>query len=253
MAEARQSAAIEQSGAVSGITQERLAKVFQLANAIKSGDIKMVRLLIADRSLVNQKLDPVLTIHGDDAGLTALMFTAMQIKGWGMATAVAAANGVVDASDVIPVEFVDSIKAIAELLIKHGAKVNATTTKGRSALILTVGNRQEIMSEFLIEHGANVNLKDKEGKAPLTYAAINRDTAEIRLLLDHGANPNLQDKLGRTPLMYVTANEDYFAAMQLASLTNMKLKDKRGKTVLDIADESKHPDMANFLRERGAK
>ena len=54
------------------------------------------------------------------------------------------------------------------------------------------------MAELLLRHGADVNAKDEEGKTPLSGAS---KFEVFELLLSHGADPNVQDNYGATPLL----------------------------------------------------
>jgi ankyrin repeat protein len=85
-------------------------------------------------------------------------------------------------------------KDIAELLIAHGADVNARSWSGSTPLAY-VANKD--VAEVLIAHGADVNARNKYGWTPL-HSAWNKDVAE--LLIAHGADVNARDKDGLTPL-----------------------------------------------------
>ena len=61
-------------------------------------------------------------------------------------------------------------KSIVELLITHGANVNATDLNSVTALHYAVRFTNFEMVRLLIAHGADVNLKDSKGLSPLDYA-----------------------------------------------------------------------------------
>jgi ankyrin repeat protein len=73
---------------------------------------------------------------------------------------------------------------IAELLLAHGAEINARDSLGQSPLLLTTFKDRVEMLRVLVAHGADTNLKANDGAYPLALT----DNAEIRqLLLQHGA------------------------------------------------------------------
>jgi ankyrin repeat protein len=59
---------------------------------------------------------------------------------------------------------------VAQLLVSHGADVNANDTKGSAPLHMAVYGSGEDMLRFLLDQGANINAKDGEGCTPLQVA-----------------------------------------------------------------------------------
>jgi ankyrin repeat protein len=55
-------------------------------------------------------------------------------------------------------------------------------------------------AQVLVEHGAELNATDREGITPMISAIINGHYDVAAFLAEHGANPNLADKTGRTAL-----------------------------------------------------
>lgn len=74
-------------------------------------------------------------------------------------------------------------KNIAELLLEKGAKPNAKTIYGVTALHWTATAE---IAELLINKGANVNAKDKDGKTPLAYMNKNKRLDLAYFLRQHG-------------------------------------------------------------------
>ncbi len=75
--------------------------------------------------------------------------------------------------------------AIAELLLAHGADINAGAGK-ETALHGAASFGQAAMAEWLLEHGAQVNLLDFDGKTPLRLA-VESDHKDVGYLLwQHG-------------------------------------------------------------------
>ena len=87
---------------------------------------------------------------------------------------------------------------VAQLLIEHGADVNARMNTGQTPLHLA--GTVEVV-RVLLEHRANVCTEDKEGKTPLRVAVLETMKLEItRMLLERGANADVADSEGRTLL-----------------------------------------------------
>jgi ankyrin repeat protein len=87
--------------------------------------------------------------------------------------------------------------AIAALLLRKGAAVDAITREGETALHLAKG---ESMTRLLLQNGAKVGATAANGETPLHPAALDGNTARIQLLLDHGADPNAIRHDRSTPL-----------------------------------------------------
>ncbi|ALG67795.1 ankyrin repeat domain-containing protein [Beggiatoa leptomitoformis] len=159
------------------------------------------------------------------------------------------------------------LRDVALLLIQSGVDVNALTTdvETQTALHLAVNNDYFLLMELLIQHGANIEAKNAKGLMPLGLAARNGDArmadyllkkgtgvrrsrvlfhaasctkndTVLRALLDQGVDINLPDEEGYTPI---------FAAIAAYSLHNVKLllekgadltqRSPKGQTVLELA------------------
>jgi ankyrin repeat protein len=100
--------------------------------------------------------------------------------------------------------------AMTALLLQKGAKVNAQTKEGETALMLAAGNGNIEIARILLTAGANPNVHTTIGyptMTPLDYAisasVSQDDTTLVRLLLDHGADPNFVNQ--HSPLVDAAA------------------------------------------------
>lgn len=89
---------------------------------------------------------------------------------------------------------------VAEALLRHGAKIEAVTGRGRGCLHLAAQEGREkhiAVIELLLNHGANANLQTPWGSTPLQDAAYLGHVGVVQVLLKHGACPHLEDQDGR--------------------------------------------------------
>jgi serine/threonine-protein phosphatase 6 regulatory ankyrin repeat subunit A/serine/threonine-protein phosphatase 6 regulatory ankyrin repeat subunit B len=131
---------------------------------------------------------------------------------------------------------------MVNLLLAHGALVNATDKGGVSALMEAVMEGYSDMAALLLAHGAQAYVKDKDGSTALMSAVAisntdidNNNLAKIelfltKLLLAHGAQVNAKDDYGRTALM--EAYEPAVIRVLLAHGAQINAKDKDGQTAL---------------------
>ncbi len=93
------------------------------------------------------------------------------------------------------------VSPMVSLLLTYGAKVDATDSRGDTALIKASGHDDPTMARMLLNKKADVNARNNLGETALMKAAQNGHFKMVRLLLNRGANPDLVDKGGKTALM----------------------------------------------------
>lgn len=87
--------------------------------------------------------------------------------------------------------------------LRLGARVNAKSKDGETALILAAEHASLDLIQLLLDSGAHINAKDKDGRTALMGAATRLDgqsAAVIKLLLGAKANANLTDTQGNSAL-----------------------------------------------------
>ncbi|MBC7806329.1 MAG: ankyrin repeat domain-containing protein, partial [Akkermansiaceae bacterium] len=101
-------------------------------------------------------------------------------------------------------------KACFRLLLRRGARVDATTKVGTTAFTEAVVSHCFDMADELLRRGANLNAPDTKGRTALHRAVSENDYADestLKYLLKHGANRSLRDKNGDTALMVARKNK----------------------------------------------
>ncbi|MEP6754017.1 MAG: ankyrin repeat domain-containing protein [Chthonomonadales bacterium] len=78
---------------------------------------------------------------------------------------------------------------IMQMLIDHGADVNAVSEFDHSPLIFAIGLQQNDTVKFLIDHGADVNQPNGIRDSPLALSTSTGSTFAVRILLNAGADP----------------------------------------------------------------
>ena len=140
-----------------------------------------------------------------------------------------------------------------EVLLSHGADVNAKDNYGRTALSFAAIYGDVECVQMLIGAGADVNAKSNDGGTPLIVAALwgKRDCVEV--LLSHGAEVDAKGKFGRTPFM-IAAREGKGDCVKvlLSHGADVDAKDNDGYTALDLAALYGHVECVQVLIDAGA-
>lgn len=92
-----------------------------------------------------------------------------------------------------------------EVLLEHGANVNAGDGNRDTALHWAAYKSQVECVKLLLRHGAHVDPLDYNNDTPLSWAARRGNLDVIRLLLMHNADASKRNAKGHTPLMRAAA------------------------------------------------
>ncbi len=151
-------------------------------------------------------------------------------------------------------------KEIVELLINHGADVNAKDDDDRTPLHNAVWAENKEIVELLINHDADVNAKDDRDYTPL-HSAVSRENKEVlKLLINHGADVNAKNKKGYTPLHYAVLELHYavlernkeIAELLINHGADVNAKNQYEETPLHYAVRRQNKEVVELLINHGA-
>jgi len=75
---------------------------------------------------------------------------------------------------------------VAQVLLEHGADINALCNSG-TPLGRASAHRRLECARFLLEHGADVHIRDPSGQTPFQVATEKQHVQIAQLLLEYGA------------------------------------------------------------------
>lgn len=151
--------------------------------------------------------------------------------------------------------------AIVELLLAHGAAVDAKTSTGLSALHIAIDQANVAMCQMLMEGCADPSVVDDKGCTALHRAVIAGHETVIELFLEFSTeedyapyiNVNCFAKDGTTPLVtaVVRKNQDVVALL-LAYKADATLTTVAGDSPLAVAVRKNDLSIVRMLLEAGA-
>ena len=166
----------------------------------------------------------------------------------------------------------ETISEIVELLVKHGANINApidteklylygsnvTTTK-LTPLMLAIELRNMTVIEALLKANVDVNYQDVESHICALHLACGiGNVALIKKLLEHNGNPYLKSRGGNSALHWLALNnkDDLTCISAILNHTNyminINLKNDTGQTALMLAAMKNKQSMLKVLLDNGA-
>ena len=133
--------------------------------------------------------------------------------------------------------------------------INATDSFGKTPLLYASRRGDLKAVKSLINNGADVNISDSMRRSPLHMAARSRSVPIIRCLMNSGADPNAANFLNESAAHYACYEENGVALVQplVNAKSDVNLRSKYGRTMLDIAAQFGHPALVKYLIKSGAK
>ncbi len=239
------------------ITTNLFSQQGDLLNKVRSNDIEGVKASLAAGADVNQEDDMM--------GYTALGLT-MDIE---MMKVLLSAGADINHKDKrmgytrLMMALNSCNNEIAKFLLDKGADFKLKANDGTTALILACGCSEEI-AKLLLKKGADINARTERGMGVFTQClnvgisreAVSYEFAEF--LLSNGADideVNTSEYYkGYTPLFWaVEKNNEETVRFLIKHGANVNAKSGKGKTPLSIATEAGYTEIADILKNKGAK
>jgi len=145
---------------------------------------------------------------------------------------------------------------VAAYLIGKGADVDAKTNDERTPLHQAAQAGAAHLVEVLISKGVDVKARDKSGNTPLHGAAEagRREVAELLIAKGADINAKATNEYWTTPLHRAAfAGHKEMVELLIARGADANIRDYRGRTALDLAEQRGHTEIAELLRKHGAK
>ena len=145
-------------------------------------------------------------------------------------------------------------RPLIQLLLERGAKVNASNTRGGTALMYSAMAGDVDAVEFLLGRGADADARASNGWTALTLAAARGFDEVVAALLARGGDPNVPDIYGWTPLMRAVQQMRLAVVRVLLDSKRVALdvQNENGRTALHIAAAAGLKEIASMLVTRGA-
>lgn len=152
--------------------------------------------------------------------------------------------------------------AIGEFFLSQGVSVDCRARDSETALFRACLHRQYSFVEMLLLHGANIDATSILGNTALILVCAHSgwNYAFVKMLLEHGANIDATNKEGRTALISLCANSGWYGSVVLVDMlllrgANCRICDNNGDTALHVSCRNTYSECHGYsvaaLVERG--
>ncbi|KAM6218475.1 cyclin-dependent kinase 4 inhibitor D [Rhynchocyon petersi] len=141
------------------------------------------------------------------------------------------------------------VQEVRRLLHRELLHPDALNRFGKTALQVMMFGSPTIALE-LLKQGASPNVQDESGTTPAHDAARTGFLDTLRVLVEHGADVNAPDGAGALPI-HLAVREGHAAVVSfLAAESDLRHRDARGLTPLDLAQQRGARDLLDILQGR---
>lgn len=132
----------------------------------------------------------------------------------------------------------ENIITFCKTILYLGANPNACDDVGNTPLHHASTAKQV---RLLCDYGAKLNKRGEGGRTPLLNSIRLRNWKVAKCLLEYGANPRKKDDNGNSPLYKAIKQKSCSSFIQLLldKGADCTIRNRKGKTIVDIADETK--------------
>jgi ankyrin repeat protein len=144
------------------------------------------------------------------------------------------------------------MKDVEDLLKEHPEAVTwqkfGPMDEGKTAFMLAVGST--LMMELLLKHGADVNAADAKGWTALHMVCFRGKPDEAEFLIKNGADIERANRNGETPLM-MAVKADHWACADLLVIcgADVQRENKNGDSAMDLARNVGNKDMLRVIAD----
>jgi len=178
-------------------------------------------------------------VKGDNTEIKALIIKGADVNG--DIVAYIKEKGASVESRHVSTPLIESIKClkpeVVKLLVKNGADVNKSNSKGVTPLMFAImyfPSNMDVLN-FLLDHGALIDAVDKSGNTPLCGAVAAGRPGAVKLLLKRGAEINAPNKRGLTPVMVaVISNRSSIFNLLVEKGADLEKRHSDGWNIFDL-------------------
>jgi ankyrin repeat protein len=216
----------------------------EFLKAVQAGEVAKVRRLLEERPDLRDARSP----EGVHAAVLALYHGHADVS-----------RAILDTKPVLDLHAaatVGDLPRVRQLVEADPPSIAAYSPDGFPPLGLAAYTGQAAVVEYLLSKGADVNQvgKNRGRFTALTGAVSSGNRDVVRRLLEAGADPNHWYQGGLTPVLEAAANGDIpMLELLLAHGGDPTAETEQGKTAVSLAEEYKHPEAADWLRQHGAR
>ena len=141
--------------------------------------------------------------------------------------------------------------ATMKLLMRNGADVNVGNKRKSTPLLWSLHDEAKV--RLLLDRGAKIDARTVDGRTAVYQAAsMGNAVSVLKLLLDKGADPNARSINGMTPLMAAAHNSLEAEKLLVEHKADVNAVNASGVTALMLAAQTGRPAGVRMLIEKGA-